>query len=55
MMQTLIVVLHDWQAFLAPRNVVGGGIDNVAGKEILPEGETPGRTYDVRVFVSWSS
>lgn len=44
MMQALVIVFQHRQALLAAGDIVGGGVDDVAGEQVLPEGKTPGGT-----------
>lgn len=37
--QALVVVLEHWAALLLAGVVFSGGVDNVAGEHVLPEGE----------------
>lgn len=43
MVQTFVVVLQRWYAYLCALYVVGIGVDNVACKKLLPEREAAGR------------
>jgi len=45
MMQTFIIILHNWQAFLPARDIVRRCVHDVAGQEVLPEGEAARRAY----------
>ena len=40
-MQAFVVVLHHRLAFSLARVVVGRGVDDVAGQQLLPEGKAP--------------
>ena len=40
--QTLVIVFQGGEAFLAARYVVGRRVDDVAGEQLLPEGEAAG-------------
>jgi len=42
--QALVVILEGGAALLLARVVVGVGVDDVAGEQLLPEGEAAGRT-----------
>lgn len=45
-MQAFIIVLKHTGALGCAGDVVLVGIDNVAGEDVLPEGEASGGTYD---------
>lgn len=45
MVQALVVVLEDGRALGFARSVFGGGVDNVACEDFLPEGEAAGGTW----------
>lgn len=50
-MQAFIVVFKHGKAFLGAGHVFGVGIDDVAGQQLLPEGETAGWAWEVGI--SW--
>ena len=52
-MQTLVIVLQCRKAFLAAGNVVGGGVYDVAGEELLPEREAAGGTLEGLTSLVW--
>lgn len=49
--QTLVVVFEDGGALGFARGVFGGGVDDVAGEDFLPEGEAAGGTWEKALLV----
>ena len=48
MMQTLVVIFKGGKAFFGAGHVFGGGVDDVAGEELLPEGEAARGTWGTK-------
>lgn len=51
-MQTLVVVLQNRGALLLPSVILGGCVNDVAGKDLLPEGKAAANAWRYQTEVS---